>query len=163
MEKTICSICYEDLKPIVEDLQVISICGHVFHELCLQQWFDYCSNSKKCTCPVCKQRCSSSHANRLYFQSIGNQIDLINSQKPKEHEVKDPEVLRSEVKLLAVKVSRLNSVLESQGKEIKEINEELCLCKERIKEEAELKNEALRQKKYLLNSCFIQNRRSLIK
>lgn len=31
--KTICSICYEDLKPIVEDLQVITICGHVFHEL----------------------------------------------------------------------------------------------------------------------------------
>ena len=31
--KTICSICYEDLKPLVEDLQAISICGHVFHEL----------------------------------------------------------------------------------------------------------------------------------
>nr|GMC80006.1 43kDa postsynaptic protein [Ipomoea batatas] len=31
--KTICSICFEDLKPIVEDLQSISICGHVFHEL----------------------------------------------------------------------------------------------------------------------------------
>jgi hypothetical protein len=31
--KTICSICYEDLKPIVEDIQAISICGHVFHEL----------------------------------------------------------------------------------------------------------------------------------
>jgi hypothetical protein len=33
--KAICSICYEDLKPIVEDIQAISICGHVFHEL----WF----------------------------------------------------------------------------------------------------------------------------
>jgi len=31
--KTICSICYEDLKPTIEDLQSISICGHVFHEL----------------------------------------------------------------------------------------------------------------------------------
>jgi hypothetical protein len=31
--KTICSICYEDLKPIIEDLQSITICGHVFHEL----------------------------------------------------------------------------------------------------------------------------------
>ena len=31
--KTICTICYEDLKPIVEDLQSISVCGHVFHEL----------------------------------------------------------------------------------------------------------------------------------
>ena len=33
--KTICSICYEDLKPLVEDLQAISLCGHVFHELWL--------------------------------------------------------------------------------------------------------------------------------
>lgn len=33
--KTICSICFEDLKPLVEDLQSISICGHVFHELWL--------------------------------------------------------------------------------------------------------------------------------
>lgn len=33
--KSICSICYEDLNPILEDLQAISICGHVFHEL----WF----------------------------------------------------------------------------------------------------------------------------
>ncbi|KAK9207300.1 hypothetical protein WN943_017585 [Citrus x changshan-huyou] len=144
--KTICSICYEDLKPIVEDLQVISICGHVFHELCLQQWFEYCSSSKKCTCPVCKQRCSSSNVSRLYFQSIGDQIDLVISQKPKDPEVEDPEVSRAEVKILEVKVSRLHTVLESQGKEIKEINEELCLCKERIKEEAALKNEALRQK-----------------
>ena len=31
--KTICSICYEDLHPVAEDLQSISICGHVFHEL----------------------------------------------------------------------------------------------------------------------------------
>lgn len=29
----ICTICFEDLKPNVEDLQSISICGHVFHEL----------------------------------------------------------------------------------------------------------------------------------
>ncbi|KAM0015910.1 hypothetical protein Hdeb2414_s0032g00715961 [Helianthus debilis subsp. tardiflorus] len=31
----ICSICHEDLNPIVEDLQAISVCGHVFHELWL--------------------------------------------------------------------------------------------------------------------------------
>ena len=30
--KTICSICFEDLKPLAQDLQAISVCGHVFHE-----------------------------------------------------------------------------------------------------------------------------------
>lgn len=93
----------------------------------LQQWFEYCSSSKKCTCPVCKQRCSSSNVSRLYFQSIGDQIDLVISQKPKDPEVEDPEVSRAEVKILEVKVSRLHTVLESQGKEIKEINEEVLI------------------------------------
>ncbi|CAL5322675.1 unnamed protein product [Camellia sinensis] len=46
--KPICSICYEDLNPIIEDLQSISICGHVFHELC------------------------TANVSRLYFQSVGN-------------------------------------------------------------------------------------------
>lgn len=33
----ICSICYDDLKPFVSDLQAVSVCGHVFHEL----WYGY--------------------------------------------------------------------------------------------------------------------------
>ncbi|XP_044501611.1 uncharacterized protein LOC123222743 isoform X2 [Mangifera indica] len=42
--KPIRSICHEYLKLIVQDLQVISICGHVFHELCWlvikpKRWF----------------------------------------------------------------------------------------------------------------------------
>ncbi|KAK2650203.1 hypothetical protein Ddye_017692 [Dipteronia dyeriana] len=144
--KTICSICYEDLKPIVEDLQVISICGHVFHELCLQQWFEYCSGTKKCTCPVCKQGCSAKNVSRLYFQSVGDQSDSVIPQKVKDRQAEDPGFLRGEVNRLEVKVSRLDSVLESQAKELQEVNEELCHCRERTREEVASKNEALRQK-----------------
>ncbi|KAL7207460.1 hypothetical protein ACSBR1_029417 [Camellia fascicularis] len=61
--KPICSICYEDLNPIIEDLQSISICRHVFCELCLQQCIEYCSNAKKKRCLVCKQ--AFSEANEL--------------------------------------------------------------------------------------------------
>ncbi|CAL5428394.1 unnamed protein product [Camellia sinensis] len=70
--KPICSICYEDLNPIIEDLQSISICGHVFHKLCLQQCIEYCSNVKKKRCPVCKQAFLEANVSRLYFQSVGN-------------------------------------------------------------------------------------------
>ncbi|KAE8721460.1 pentatricopeptide repeat-containing protein [Hibiscus syriacus] len=144
--KTICSICYEDLKPIVEDLQSISICGHVFHELCLQQWFEYCSSStKKYNCPVCKQTCIRHNATRLYFQSVGDQTQSLCSQKLIDRE-EDAESLRIEVKRLLVKVSGLGSALERQEKEQIHINEELCLCKEQKKREMALKNEALREK-----------------
>ena len=149
--KTICSICYEDLKPLVEDLQAISICGHVFHELwsvslslsiylsvnwkskiqecvklmllfwnpSLQQWFEYCSSAKKCSCPVCKQSCSASNVNRLYFQSVGDCNDPILSQNVEDE---DPRELRGQVQRLEVKVKGLSSLLERQGKELKDVN-----------------------------------------
>ncbi|XP_015582908.2 uncharacterized protein LOC8286683 isoform X1 [Ricinus communis] len=143
--KTICSICYDDLKPIVEDLQAISICGHVFHELCLQQWFEYCSNSKKCSCPVCKQSCTGSNVARLYFQSLGDQNESVLSQKVIECK-EDPELLRGEVKRLEVKVTGLTSNLERQDKEINQLNEELDLSKGQLKKEVALKNDVMGQK-----------------
>ncbi|KAL1329049.1 hypothetical protein AAHE18_12G012800 [Arachis hypogaea] len=105
---TICSICYEDLKPVSEDLQSISICGHVFHELCLQQWFGYCSRVKKHTCPVCKQNCRVSDACRLYFQSVGDVVESVMHRKPFDSE-EDSGVLRKEVNRLEVRVSGLSS------------------------------------------------------
>ncbi|KAB2595678.1 hypothetical protein D8674_031128 [Pyrus ussuriensis x Pyrus communis] len=100
--KTIGSICYEDLKPISEDLQSISICGHVFHELCLQQWFEYSARAKKYTCPVCKQNCKQKDAGRLYFQSV----------------------LRLEVKRLEVAELGIRSAVGLQARELKELKEE---------------------------------------
>ncbi|XP_008458166.1 uncharacterized protein LOC103497686 isoform X1 [Cucumis melo] len=145
--KTICSICYEDLKPIIEDLQSISICGHVFHELCLQQWFEYCSNGKKkYSCPMCKQTCVGKDVARLYFQSVGDANDPMLAKKPADWIEKDPELLRSEIKRLEMRVSVLNSTLETQGKDIKELHEELQLCQDELKKEVGLRNDAMKQK-----------------
>ncbi|KAL9385395.1 hypothetical protein Peur_022405 [Populus x canadensis] len=143
--KTICSICYEDLKPIIEDLQSITICGHVFHELCLQQWFEYCSNEKKRSCPVCKQNCSAQNAGRLYFQSVGDQTEPFGDRKAGECE-EDPKLLRGEVKRLEGKLSGLNTILESQMKEMKHLNEEFYLCKDELKKEVKLRTHAMEQK-----------------
>ncbi|RYR23904.1 hypothetical protein Ahy_B02g057392 isoform D [Arachis hypogaea] len=100
---TICSICYEDLKPVSEDLQSISICGH--------QWFGYCSRVKKHTCPVCKQNCRVSDACRLYFQSVGDVVESVMHRKPFDSE-EDSGVLRKEVNRLE---------LEKKGKEIEQL------------------------------------------
>ncbi|KAM7508620.1 hypothetical protein LguiA_019073 [Lonicera macranthoides] len=144
--KTICSICYEDLKPNIEDLQSISICGHVFHELCIQQWFEYCANGKKKNCPVCKQTCSEGSVSRLYFQSVGDLNDQSLSQKPLWHCEENPEELRREVKRLENKVLGLISVLECQQKDLEEVNGELGICKEQLKREKSTKTDALKQK-----------------
>ncbi|XP_076897188.1 uncharacterized protein LOC143550428 isoform X2 [Bidens hawaiensis] len=141
--KTICSICFEDLKPTVEDLQAISVCGHVFHELCIQQWFEYCSKGKK-NCPICKQTCSTSNVSRLYFQSVGDSDGSNHSQKPQTYN-HDPEELKLEVRRLEVKISGLSLALESRESEYNTLNNKYSVCKEQLKKETSLKNEAMGQ------------------
>jgi TRAF-interacting protein len=73
---------------------------------------------------VCKQLCSANNASRLYFQSVGDSNDTVLSQKPINCE-KDTEELCRELERLETKVSGLTSVLDRQGKELKEVNEEV--------------------------------------
>ncbi|KAK4802749.1 hypothetical protein SAY86_000952 [Trapa natans] len=143
--RAICSICYEDLKPVVEDLQAVSVCGHVFHEICLQQWFEYCPSNRKQTCPVCKQSCSANKACRLYFQSTEEVTDATATQRLTDSS-KDPEKLRREVLRLEGKVSGLNSTLDRQTNDLKELNDELFHYKELVKKEVALKDDAIKQK-----------------
>ncbi|XP_004289525.1 PREDICTED: uncharacterized protein LOC101309683 [Fragaria vesca subsp. vesca] len=123
--KAICSICHKDLDPFADDLQAIFICGHVFHEFCLQESFGFFESVKRYTCPVCKQRCSPSDVARLYFESVGVSRKAPPSLTPSPPIGEDAEALRQEVK---------------------ELKEELYLCKEQAKKEVvNLKNEALKQ------------------
>ncbi|XP_077248233.1 RING/U-box superfamily protein [Tasmannia lanceolata] len=142
--RTICSICYDDLKPILEDLQSISICGHVFHELCLQQWLEYCPAGKKSSCPVCKQACSEKNISRLYFQSLAESTQSIPSQKPFDA-ANSANVFASqeEVKKLERKISGLNSAFDHQQQRMKELTVELSLSTALAKKEEMLKEEAL--------------------
>ncbi|XP_047319256.1 uncharacterized protein LOC124922575 isoform X2 [Impatiens glandulifera] len=142
--KTICSICFEDLKPIVEDLQSISSCGHVFHELCIQQWFEYCKNGKKKNCPVCKQTCSTTNVARLYFQSVGDPNDTDVSEKPINKE--DLEGIRWTLEKLEKKTSVLTSNLKSKEEEIQELSAKLSSSEKHADKQTALKSEALRQK-----------------
>ncbi|XP_021807968.1 uncharacterized protein LOC110751769 isoform X2 [Prunus avium] len=139
--KTICSLCYKDFDPIVEDLQVISICGHVFHELCLQEWFGYYASKKKHSCPVCKQSCKPNDVARLYFQWGDSSL----TQRPVIEREEDSEALRREVRRLEAMALGHGSALEGKEKEVKALNQELYLSKEQVKKEVELKNEALKQ------------------
>lgn len=89
----------------------------------LQQWFEYCPSTNKRNCPICKQKCHLRDPFRLYFQSSGNQIDSVASQKVEE----DPVLLRGEVKRLEGKIQNLTSVLEGQQKQNLEVSDQV-LC-----------------------------------
>ncbi|XP_050947946.1 uncharacterized protein LOC103497686 isoform X2 [Cucumis melo] len=95
---------------------------------------------------MCKQTCVGKDVARLYFQSVGDANDPMLAKKPADWIEKDPELLRSEIKRLEMRVSVLNSTLETQGKDIKELHEELQLCQDELKKEVGLRNDAMKQK-----------------
>lgn len=92
----------------------------------LQQWFEYCPSKKKHTCPICKQNCTANKACRLYFQSIGNTNEGTLTQHASDIG-EDPQLLCREVKRLEAKVVGLNSTIEHQTKDLKELSEEVQL------------------------------------
>ncbi|XP_068316637.1 uncharacterized protein [Pyrus communis] len=144
--KTICSLCCKDFDPVVEDLQVISICGHVFHELCLQESFGYYANKKRNSCPVCKQSCNLNDVVRVYFQWADPNLSQSQNRRSSGQCEEDSEALRQEVRRLEAVALGLASDLELKEKELKLVKEELCQSKVQAKIEVALKNEALKQR-----------------
>ncbi|XP_010934625.1 uncharacterized protein [Elaeis guineensis] len=142
--KPICTICYEDLNLIVEEVQAIPICGHVFHELCIQQWLEYCPEGKKPTCPVCKQFCAHHSPIRLYFQSTGDPTQIALSQKLSSEA--DAEPLAEEVRRLELKVSALTSNFENQQKHLSKLNDEVTAWKELAQREEARREEIMKEK-----------------
>ncbi|KAM1816310.1 hypothetical protein ACFX12_000729 [Malus domestica] len=145
LTKTICSLCCKDFDPVVEDLQVISICGHVFHELCLQESFGYYATKKRNSCPVCKQSCNLNDVVRVYFQWADPNLSQSQNQRSSVECEEDSEALRQEVRRLEAVALGLASDLELKEEELKLVKEELCQSKVQARIEVALKNEALKQ------------------
>ncbi|RZC67868.1 hypothetical protein C5167_011549 [Papaver somniferum] len=133
---TICTICYGHLQPPDEAIQAISICGHVFHDLCLKQWLDYCiKKTRIATCPVCNQKFNRENITRLYFQTTG--MTGINEE---------------EWRRLCNKVNK--SPQESED------TEQLRKWKEEARKEMCLKNKALQEKE--LNQTLLEIRSQVV-
>ncbi|KAJ3692621.1 hypothetical protein LUZ60_011716 [Juncus effusus] len=127
-QKPICIVCYEDLNPLTEHLQCVPACGHVLHELCLQQWVEYCG--KKPTCPVCKQACGAGKKpTRLYFQSTGA------ASEGGAQIVTSAAELADEVASLERKVKTLMKAAEVQKNISKKLSEEVEVSKKLLESE----------------------------
>lgn len=74
---------------------------------------------------MCKQNCKEKDAGRLYFQSVGDSADPSLTQRPINQCEEDPVVLRREVKRLEITALGLRSAFDLQGKELKELKEEV--------------------------------------
>lgn len=154
-EGAICVICYEDARPLCEDLQSISACGHVFHELCLQQWIEYCPAGRKPTCPLCKKSCTSRDVHRLYFQSAVND----STQPPSENlqaPVADPNQVDNAPALrkLECQLAAAKTTLQNRNEQLKELDSQVVANLRRA-ESAEAANVVVKE---LLVHCKKKSR-----
>lgn len=92
MASIFCSICFELM--LSKDILVHLNCGHVFHKVCIEKWFE---SSK--TCPECRKRITKNPI-RLYLQftesddrinHIDSEIERLikqNEELKKKHDIK---------------------------------------------------------------------------
>ncbi|KAG6467835.1 uncharacterized protein LOC122034753 [Zingiber officinale] len=164
--KPICAICYEDLKPLAEHLQCIPVCGHVLHELCLQQWLEYCPARQKEACPICKQSCSRSRPTRLYFQSATDAAASTQTTATSSVNQQGPtaEALRVEIGRLELKLSSLTKNFATQQDNLKKLDNEVSVWKKLAKQEEskreEIKLEKDRMQQFLCVKTEELNRKS---
>ncbi|XP_074591031.1 uncharacterized protein LOC141846902 [Curcuma longa] len=164
--KPICAICYEDLKPLAEHLQCIPVCGHVLHELCLQQWLEYCPAGQKPACPICKQSCSRNRPTRLYFQSTTDAAASTQTTATPSENQQEPsaEALSAEIGRLELKLSSLTKSFATQQDNLKKLDHEVSVWKKLAKQEEskreEIKLERDRMQQFLCVKTEELNRKS---
>ncbi|GBG64624.1 hypothetical protein CBR_g45680 [Chara braunii] len=131
----ICPICFSDARAL-EDLQSISVCGHVFHDECLQKWLDYCPASRKPACPVCKQNYTRSDVHKLYFQSASEQS---NARSPGRDSSSQEDDNGDELptrfpgrEAMANQLSAMQKILQEHGDENKQLRLKIIECQKRV-------------------------------
>ncbi|XP_026581540.1 E3 ubiquitin-protein ligase TRAIP isoform X2 [Pseudonaja textilis] len=126
-----CTIC-SDFFDNKTDVAAIH-CGHIFHHLCLIQWFDTAPNR---TCPQCRIQVGKRHIiNKLFFdvaleeqseldaESLQNELDKVKAQlSMKEKEKRDCQCI---VNSLRETLDLRNATIESLQKAISD-TEMLC-------------------------------------
>ncbi|MCO5595419.1 hypothetical protein L7F22_049461 [Adiantum nelumboides] len=153
-DKVICAICYEEAKPASEELQSISLCGHVFHELCLQQWLEYCPREKY-TCPLCKQQCADKDVHRLYFQSATEATQACQeSFSGFPFNGDDVETLQAKVQKLTGQLLATKSSLEAHQEQLQESNKQFSACILRAQRAESAQAEANKEKSSLKDAVF---------
>lgn len=78
-----CAICYE--KIYNKDCKRLSVCGHLFHESCVDRWFQ--TPGQQQTCPVCRSVVSNDELPETTWKNETNEIENIinNNQHIIEH------------------------------------------------------------------------------
>ncbi|CAE6470608.1 unnamed protein product [Rhizoctonia solani] len=100
----ICSICQEKLKT--ERAVVLSLCGHVLCDSCLQQWAARSNAPTRVECPMCRRKHTyPKQAHKLYF----------------EEEQDEAKIFRNEIR----NVMKLVERCESDGNSVKGVIAEL--------------------------------------
>ncbi len=81
---TECCICWDQYEDDQEQLSLISICGHCFHQDCIKAWF-----GENPSCPTCRTHANVGNLQMLTFLELKTLL----SKQDNESQVQNPEQL----------------------------------------------------------------------
>ncbi|KAH8415783.1 hypothetical protein KR222_000901 [Zaprionus bogoriensis] len=159
-----CVICAELFTQ--SDEVFVTVCGHMFHHTCLQQWLE---RSK--TCPQCRNKCTARNIFRVYFNlanldvsridvgSLQEQLDNANlAMKMKEKECAKVEQQMKELKETQKKCLKTIAGLEQKMQKkdflVSSYVEQISLLKSdaHVVDQLRKENKALKQQIHTMES-----------
>ncbi|EAS00895.2 RING-H2 zinc finger protein (macronuclear) [Tetrahymena thermophila SB210] len=110
-----CSVCLEEFV-VGKDQIKVTICNHIFHDACLDEWLTKFQN-----CPLCRQQHSLSII-KMYFDK-NSKIDQKNSSSNISFE-NQPEIPNEQIANIDLKIQNKQNII-NQDKNIQHLNQQL--------------------------------------
>ena len=116
-----CSTCLESFTSR-SNISAIP-CGHVFHTICIENWFN---NNKNC-CSQCRTKCTRDQITKLYFSEATSEDNLITDLEEENLKLKEDtnESQRQVLKLEEEKLKLEQENLKLKEEKLKEKREKL--------------------------------------
>ncbi|KAI4487289.1 hypothetical protein M0804_005438 [Polistes exclamans] len=162
----VCVICSDLLVP--SDDVFYTLCGHIFHFMCLVKWLE---RSK--TCPQCREKTDKSKIHRIYFNFSNNdtiaedssylqeKVDKLTFQivlkdKDLKHYKEQSETWKQHNSELRNEVRRAESEVREKETAIYALKEQIKYFRQQCSEADAFKQEATRLKKKITDMRNIQ-------
>lgn len=127
-----CCICCEKIDN--GHCEVVStVCGHIFHSNCMNQWLGVAATS---TCPQCRRRVSSADLRKIYLNTVSSRnSDIFNSSI-----VMNLRDVQEDLCIMQTNLERENEQLKMENKRLVTENASLKKEKQRLASENERQN-----------------------
>lgn len=124
-----CSICFDKIANV--DEVVSTVCGHLFHDQCMNRWLLAATEP---TCPQCRRRVRKSDLRKVFLNTVSSRnSDIFNSSI-----VKNLRDVQEDLCIMQTNLERENENLKLENERLKTENASLKKKNSRLVNEIDL-------------------------